>query len=301
MKTRLLALAFGIAASFGASAAPTLNFSNTPPGWDGSFKIKLTGFESFTAGLTVGSENYGVLRVTSIEAIDGLATYWNSGDDGLELTGVFSGIKLANVSVSGVNVGLQATGGIGSFYLNPQNSLALAGGFAQGSSGYSDLMCSVNTNCYDGVTNVAAGVKLFDANWVAGVLDILGQPMFGGDLVTATSITVDGTLSLATGRGSAGGYLSVVPGSGSSSADFDTNGQLFAFNSPADMFANNTFCDVTNTNCAAQFGGVTAFGDWAFGIEDPISGRRVIPEPGSLALVGLGILGLSFVRRQRRK
>ena len=68
MKTKLLAIALGLAACV-AQAAPSFSFNNVPAGWDGAYSIKLTGFENFTAGTTIGSQNYGVLKVTSIQTI----------------------------------------------------------------------------------------------------------------------------------------------------------------------------------------------------------------------------------------
>ena len=96
MKTKLLALALGLAACV-AQAAPTFSFKNLPAGWDGRFSIKLTGFESFSNGINIGSQNYGILKVTSIQTVGfSSTTIWSDGDNGAEITGVFSGITVSN-------------------------------------------------------------------------------------------------------------------------------------------------------------------------------------------------------------
>lgn len=281
MKSKLLALVLG-AAAFAASAAPTFSFKNVPAGWDGTFQIKLNGFESFTDGLNPGSINYGVLKITSIVTADGNGTVlWADGDNGAEITGVFNSITVTALIPNGVGGGtLLATGGLANFYINNVGSYAAAGGGAQGSTGYSDAGCAINTLCYDGISNVAGGALLLSTQYVPGISLINPAATVSGS-VNGTSLPV---------TGHADGYLAVT--GGSEQARFDTNGFL---GGTADLFAQNNFCPVGAAACVSAAGG----GDWQLAIDDPVRGAAKLPEPASLALVGLGLLGAGMARRRK--
>ena len=296
MKLRHLATALGAAMSFSAMAAPI--FSLTPPaGWDGTFSIKMVGYEAFTGPLAVGAENFGVLKVTSIVDGGGQNTLWVDGQNSAEITGVFSQIRVALVVPGALgDARVLSTGGVANFFINPFGSFNATGGFAQGLSGYAQAGGAPNTNVYDGISNVAAGGSLVNANWVTGVSDAF----FPNPL--ATTITVDGTF-IATSTpqsGFAAGFLSVT--GGTYGAMFDTNSFIFNHSAPADLRANNTFCTpgVFCSASVADAGGLPAAGGWALRIDDPINGRvNVVPEPTSVALLGLGLLALASARRRK--
>lgn len=279
MKTKLLALALSLAAC-AAQAAPTFSFTNVPAGWDGRYSIKLTGFESFSAGLSVGSQNFGVLKITSITTIGfGSTTIWSDGQNGAEITGVFSAIQVAAFTPAGPGGFLEATGGSAAFFINPFGSYAGVGGAGQGTGGYAAETggsCAANNNCYHGISDVAGGGLLLSADYVPGV--------FGADTV-AGSLIASNPL-----RGSAAGFLAVS--GGSAQALFDTNGFV---GGTADLNANNTFCTVGTDACAT----VGEAGNWQLAIDDPVKGSVKLPEPASLALVGGALLGLGLVRRRK--
>lgn len=295
MKAKLLALLLGAAATMTAQAAPSFVLS-PPPGWNGSFSIKVVGYESFTSGLTVGSQNFGVIKVTSINDGGGSNTIWADGDAGAEIIGVFSGITINQINGPiglGGTFEIASSGGTASFFINPAGSFAAVNGFQQGIGGYAAAGggCVLNTNCYNGVSNVVGGGAFLDVSWVAGVLDNINN-----------NSTVFGTFSAGTlpARGDAAGFLSVT---GGPYADmFDTDGFTFTNFGAADLNANNNFCTPGQSGCAtlADAGGTPAQGGWQLKLDDPITGSiKRVPEPATVALIGLGLFGLGALRRRQ--
>lgn len=289
MKTTVAAAGIALSMLTGvANAAPGFALAG---GYTGEIEIKFANYESFinlspTGAIIPGSVNFGVLQITSVENPILGTQLWNTGTLGAELTGVFRDITVKSVSPTPGGVDILSTGGILDIYINPVGSFAAAGGFAQGMSGYTDAGCAVNGACYDGITNVATGALFLSLEWVPGVS--LVDPL----------ATVAGTFTGATlpATGTAQGYLSVT--GGSHAAHFDNNG----FDAgAADLFAQNDFCTPGQTGCVslAAAGGSPAAGGWQLRSNDPVR-TRYVPEPGSLALIGLGLSAAGFINKRRR-
>jgi len=284
MKSKLAALALGLVA-LTTQAAPTFSFKNVPAGWNGAFSIKLTGFESFSGNpFAAGTQNFGILKITSIQTIGyGAKTIWSDGDNGAELTGVFGGIT---TDASSGGLSLRSTGGSAAFYINAAGSYAAANGSAQGLSGYAaaGAGCTINSLCYNGISNVAGGALFLSADYVPGIL--------GGLSPITVSGSLDGTNPLS---GVASGYLNVT--GGSEQYRFDTNSLL---GGAADLLAKNSFCTVDNLVCAlySDVGGSGPNG-WQLAIDDPVKGLARLPEPASLALVGAALMGVGIARRRK--
>jgi hypothetical protein len=301
MKKTTLALAIGLGLSIGASsamAALSFQLTNIPAGWDGAVQIKITNAENFSdynedGSPAVGASNYGVFKVTSIIDPTSTNTLWADGAGGAELLGAFSGITVKTSTTSGGNTTVDSTDGTYAIFLNPESSFADAGAFTQGVGGYGITGCSTNENCYDGVSNVAGGSLFLSGNFAT--VGITSDP----------SVTVHGTFTSLTNPavGNAAAYVDVT--GGDYQTMFDTNGTLGG----SDLSITNNFCtpgaDIgSGQTCylsQAAAGGPIADGGWQLASNDPLSGNVTIPEPATITLMGLGLMGMGFGARRRKQ
>lgn len=143
-------------------------------------------------------------------------------------------------------------------------------------------------NFYVSAVNAVAG-NVSTYNDGSLWLSLAGSDL-GGALGGITLFGKGGVPSAGSITGSGTGYLDVV--GGDAAAHFDTNSQGFGGPGNADLVYTSSFNPIPKGPLAD---GMTHLGTAA------ISGDSInIPEPGVLALLGLGFAGLGFARRNKK-
>lgn len=260
------AIATAVAASLGfatvASADPVL-----PGGTD--LRIKFVDYENEVTQF--GQELFGLINVTQILSSNGLISYWNGNGttDGTQLVGYFENLIIGPDQTMGT--GASFTGGNGALYVVPNGTFSP----------------STSPNTKDFVNQLCGGA--------------CPAPYLTFDFVPGINDSINGNATLqgafaATNVQAGFGYLSVTGGTAFSL--FDTNG--FAFNNfaNADMSFRSNFSKLPPTGQSGTCDLATSQG-WAVCSDDPLN-ARTIPEPGSMALLGLSALLLGVARRKSK-
>jgi hypothetical protein len=245
-------------------------------------------------GIAVGDESRSVFNVDSFEYLDHPDVVIPDG----ELTGLVYNLTVSSyVFISPTQVAVNFTGGRVAFYLDTSpegtdeehiiNPVATPAPLE-----WVEDSATWGGAGMDGYTNVnllADGVTADPGStlWLLG--DFLPVDVLG------TTLTY--VVNLSTGLGSsAGGFVNLIGGSelglftqgiGTTplGADYDMSFQYTTSQDPDNFYYTSTFADD---------------GLWQISSSDPVR-ANVVPEPATLSLLGLGVIGLIARRRKRSK
>lgn len=228
---------------------------------------------SLPATNSYGADTWGIFSVESITRISDASLIWQASA-GKYLTGLFGGLQDAYVenatsSFTGLTVAALTTGG----WLNLYS----------------------NTNQYDPSQGPSGRTGEFVYTGITGGTLMLSA-IFAGSAINGLDYTYYSTFKPNSSyAGSGQGFLDVTGGvwgqtSGFGGITLDTNSLTDTKGNKRDLFVDVTFNDV---NGAASILG------WTVTSAGQVKGNA-IPEPGSMALAGLGLIGLAALRRRKQ-
>lgn len=271
-------------------------FRNNLSDGSGNFSLPAAG-----TGLANGTEDLrGIMQMTSIfQPITAGSPLWSPTTTD-QIWGVFYGFDLDRVS--GTN--FQYVGGQIDIFTLSSAIDPYAPGALGGVAGFGP-----NSWDYKGITD---GTKGSLTPW----LTLSFEPGIVPSVPT-TTLNADTNVGTAPFTGAGSAYLSMTTNhglTGTANSSLDTNTILDSLSVLHDVFMSNTFRTAKDINgdikddltlikcegigCQKFVGTADAGNGWNLVSEDPVIGA--VPEPASIALLGLGLAGLGFSRRNKK-
>ena len=283
---KISALAAGVALAFGAAgSAQAVDLIA------GDLKFTFNAYDSATARYTgnctdaaacdavtapgagaisaYNEDSWGIFSIASITRVSDNAIQYVAGQGGKFLTGIFGGLRDYDVQ----RTPLPGAGGV-------IDQVLAAGGWLkmfENNTDYSAIQGTGGRIGQFGYNGISGGTLMLDAVFATGIL--------GGN----NSATYSGFFNENGITGASGGYLNVVGGAWQTK--LDTDGLTDENGNSRDLLLTSTFQGFKADNQVA---------DWTVLASGHVTGNA-IPEPGSMALFGLGLAGLAALRRRKQK